>query len=169
MIVKYIFICLIFFISVILGNSISKKYKERVIELRDFKSALNLLKAKIKYTYEPIPEIFLEISNKFENTIGDVFKASKEKMQYHNAGKAWEIAIEEYNLLNISNEDKKILKGLGKLLGKTDKDGQIGEIELTEQFLDKQIEKAEAERIKNEKLYKTLGGIVGCALVIILI
>lgn len=169
MIIKYIFIFFIFLISILLGNSISKKYKDRVLELRDFKSALNLLKAKIKYTYEPIPEIFLEISNKFESTVGDIFKSSKEKMQTCTAGKAWEIAVEEYGLLNISKEDKKVLKGLGKLLGKTDKDGQIGEIELTEQFLDKQIEKAEAERIKNEKLYKTLGGIVGCALAIILI
>ena len=85
------------------------------------------------------------------------------------AGIAWESTIDEYNLLNISKEDKKILNGLGKLLGKTNKDGQISEIELTEQFLDMQIEKAEKERIKNEKLYKTLGGIVGCTLVIILI
>lgn len=169
MIIKYILICLIFLISILLGNSISKKYKDRVLELRDFKSALNLLKAKIKYTYEPIPEIFLEISNKFEDTVGEIFKDSRVKMQCCTAGKAWEMAVEEYNLLNISKEDKKILKGLGKLLGKTDKDGQISEIELTEQFLDRQIEKAESDRVKNEKLYKTLGGIMGCALAIILI
>ena len=169
MVVKYIFMFLIFLISLLLGNSISMKYKERVVELKDFKSALNLLKAKIKYTYSPIPEIFLEISNKFENTVGDVFKISREKMKKGDAGKAWESAIDEYNLLNISKEDKKILKGLGKLLGKTNKEGQISEIELTEQFLDMQIENAEKERIKNEKLYKTLGGVVGCTLVIILI
>lgn len=169
MIIKYIFIFLIFLISILLGNLISQKYKDRVLELRDFKSALNLLKAKIKYTYEPIPEIFLEISNKFGNTVGDVFKNSREKMRIFTAGTAWEMSIEEYSFLNISKEDKKILRGLGKLLGKTDKDGQISEIELTEQFLDRQIEKAEADRIKNEKLYKTLGGITGCALAIILI
>lgn len=169
MVIKYIFMFLIFIISLLIGNSISMKYKDRVIELKDFKSALNLLKAKIKYTYEPIPAIFMEISKKFENTVGDVFKISKEKMKENPAGEAWESAIDEYNFLSISKEDKKVLKGLGKLLGKTNKDGQIGEIELTEQFLDMQIEKAEKERIKNEKLYKTLGGVVGCTLVIILI
>lgn len=169
MIIKYIFIFLIFLLSILLGNAISNKYKNRVAELRDFKSALNLLKAKIKYTYEPIPDIFLEISNKFDNTVGSIFKISKEKMSTCTAGKAWEMAVEEYSLLSITKEDKKTLKGLGKLLGKTDKDGQISEIELTEQFLDRQIENAEAERVKNERLYKTLGGIVGCALVIILV
>ena len=66
MVIKYIFMFLIFLISLLIGNAISTKYKARVVELKDFKSALNLLKAKIRYTYEPIPEIFLEISKKFE-------------------------------------------------------------------------------------------------------
>lgn len=169
MIIKYIFMILIFVISILIGNSISMKYKDRVAELKDFKSALNLLKAKIKYTYEPIPEIFLEISKKFENTVGGIFKISRENMKISTAGKAWESAVDDYILLNISKEDKKVLKGLGKLLGKTNKEGQISEIELTEQFLDRQIEQAESERVKNEKLYKTLGGVIGCALVIVLV
>lgn len=169
MIVKYIFMFFIFVISLLLGNSISQKYKDRVLELRDFKSALNLLKAKIKYTYEPIPEIFLEISNKFNNTVGAIFFMARERMREKTAGESWELAMREYSFLNISKEDKQILSGLGKLLGKTSKEGQISEIELTEQFLDRQIDKAEEERIKNEKLHKTLGGIIGCALVIVLI
>ena len=35
--------------------------------------------------------------------------------------------------------------------------------------IEKQIEKAEEERNKNEKLYKTLGTVIGLAIVIILI
>lgn len=37
------------------------------------------------------------------------------------------------------------------------------------QFLDTQLEQAEKERIKNEKLYRTLGGIIGAVLVIIFV
>ena len=81
MFIKYIFMFLIFLISLLIGNAISTKYRERVIELKDFKSALNLLKAKIIYTYEPIPEIFLEISKKFDSTIGDIFRISRDKMK----------------------------------------------------------------------------------------
>lgn len=53
--------------------------------------------------------------------------------------------------------------------GKTDVEGQISELEVTGNFIDTQIVKAEEERKKNEKLYKTLGTIVGLAIVIILI
>lgn len=53
--------------------------------------------------------------------------------------------------------------------GQTDVEGQIREISLTSNFIDTQIEKAEDECKKNEKLYRTLGTIVGIAIVIILI
>ena len=56
-----------------------------------------------------------------------------------------------------------------KLLGKTDKSVQLSEIEITQEFIEKQIEKAEQEKIKNSKLYKTLGIISGVGIVIILI
>ena len=89
-------------------------------------------------------------------------------MKNYNIGKAWELAIENGNTYMIK-EDKEVLKSLGKLLGRTDVDGQISQIEQTSEFLNNQIEKAEAERVKNEKLYKTLGIVSGAGLVILLI
>ena len=77
-------------------------------------------------------------------------------------------AVDESNN-NFTKEDKDIIKGLAKMLGKTDIDGQVSEIRLTNKFLEVQIKDAENEKNKNEKLYKTLGATVGLALVIILI
>lgn len=48
-------------------------------------------------------------------------------------------------------------------------EGQISEIRLVKEFLSTQIENAESEKNKNEKMYKMLGGIIGLVLVIILI
>ena len=47
--------------------------------------------------------------------------------------------------------------------------GQVNEIKLIDTFLDVQIEKAEQDKRKNEKMYKTLGVTVGLAIVIVLI
>ena len=66
-------------------------------------------------------------------------------------------------------EDKNAIKALGKLLGKTDKTGQIREITLVESLIKAQIEKAEIEKNKNVKLYKTLGTVSGIGISIILI
>ena len=48
-------------------------------------------------------------------------------------------------------------------------EGQVSEIEVTEQFLDMQISKAEEDKKKNQKMYKTLGIVAGLVIVIILI
>ena len=64
---------------------------------------------------------------------------------------------EEKLILSVAAaEDKEVLKGLSKLLGKTDINGQINEIKLVSNFLDTQIQIAQKEKEKNEKMYKTL-------------
>lgn len=79
------------------------------------------------------------------------------------------MAIEDTKeLLNFNNEDLNIVMSVGNMLGKTDVEGQVSELDLSIGFVELQIEKAEAECRKSEKLYKSLGSIVGLAIVIIL-
>ena len=89
-------------------------------------------------------------------------------MKFQSTDIAWEEAVEELKS-NLKTEDKQTIKTLSKLLGSTDTDGQISQIEVTETFLEKQIREAEEEKQKNEKLYKKLGATIGLAIVIILI
>ena len=166
--IKIIVIFLIIVISSILGNIKSKKYKYRVDELKQMQEALNIFKTKIKFTYEPIPEIFKEISKFGETNISNIFINASKHMNIKSATESWSMALEESET-NMKTEDVNILKSLGNLLGKTDKEGQISEIELMQTFIETQISKAEEEKVKNEKLYKTLGTLAGVAISIILI
>lgn len=166
--VKLCILALIFGLSLTIGRLVANKYSNRVKELKEMKNALNMFETKIKFTYESVPEIFDEISCQIEGNVGNIFKVASKKMKEMSAGDAWRESIDTENT-SINEEDKEVLKNLGKLLGKTDIEGQISEIELVINFLDTQIELAEKEKSKNEKMYKTLGGIIGLALVIILI
>lgn len=165
--VKIIIYTFIFLTSSVIGILVSKKYEQRVNELKEIKNALNMFKTKIKFTYEPIPEIFKEISETMNTRTGRVFEIASCNMKLLAAGEAWDMAIDT-DILEINEEDKKILKNLSKLLGQTDVDGQVNQIELTSSFLDGQIKKAEKEKDKNEKMYRILGMIIGLAIVIIL-
>ena len=89
------------------------------------------------------------------------------QITYFQTREVWENCIQDAKI-NINQEDKDILKKLGKLLGQTDVEGQVSEIEVTESFLDMQIDKAEEEKKKNQKMYKTLGITTGLIFVIIL-
>lgn len=126
------------------------------------------MKNKIKFTYEPLAEIFKQISKDNTTNIEKIFGKMSNQIQYCHVKDAWENCIQEADI-NIKQEDKDILKRLGILLGQTDVEGQISEIEVTQNFLDVQIEKAEEEKNKNQKMYKTLGIVVGLVFVIILI
>lgn len=165
--IKIIIYSFIFLTCSLIGILNSRKYVDRVNELKDFKEALNIFKTKVKFTYEPIPEIFNQISENSNSRIARIFKVASNNMKFYAAGDAWIKAINT-DMLNINAEDKNILKSLGKLLGQTDIEGQISQIELTSTFLEEQIIKAEKEREKNEKLYRTLGTVIGMTIVIIL-
>ena len=159
---------LIFTISTHIGILISKQYSNRLIELKELKTALNILKTKMRFTNEPLHIIFKDISNTSKGNISNLFKAITKKLENNSASFAWEDSIEK-ETLTIKREDREVLKSMGKMLGKTDLNGQISEIELTEAFLETQIIDAQNEKNKNEKLYKNLGMITGVGIIVILI
>ncbi len=164
--IKIVIYTFIFLSCSLIGILISKKYTNRVNELKEFKNALNIFKTKIRYTYEPIPDIFMQISENVNSNIGNVFSQAANKMNVLAAGEAWNIAL-KMEELSINQEDRNVLENLSKLLGKTDLQGQLNQIEMTEDFLNEQIRKAEQEKNKNEKMYRTLGAIIGMVIVII--
>lgn len=167
-IIKGIILMMLLFSSSYIGLLMSKKYQNREKELKEIKSLLKIFSTKIKLTYETIPQIFKELGNNKNSNISYIFNIASKNMQELPAGKAWIKALESQNT-NLKKEDIEVLKGLSALLGKVDLEGQVSEIELVDNFLDKQIEKAEEESKKNEKMYKTLGITVGLAMVIIFI
>ena len=167
-VLKIILYIVVFLTCTYIGILKSKNYILRESELKQFKEALNVFKAKVKFTYEPIPEVFAQIASCLKNNVGEVFKNASIFMSEMYADDAWKEAISKTNKTSINNEDKETLLKLGKLLGQTDLEGQINEIELVENFLNRQIEKAENARNKNEKLNRTLGMIAGITLVILL-
>lgn len=166
-VIKYILLVAIFGLSTAIGLAISKSYGNRVIELKEFKNILNVMKTKIKFTYEPLAEIFKQIANKNETNVERIFGQMANQINYYQTREVWENCIQEADI-SINQEDKDILKKLGKLLGQTDVEGQVSEIEVTEDFLNMQIEKAEEEKKKNQKMYKTLGVTIGLIFVIVL-
>lgn len=165
-VLKIFILIMIIAICTLMGITKAKTYDNRVLELKKIKSALEVLKSKIDFTYEPIKEIFSEISKIIYQDKNNIFIRSTELMKNNNVNESWNIAVEEN--INLNKEDKETIKMFGKLLGKTDKTGQINEIEVTSKLLDNLIEKAEQEKNKNYKLFKSLGTIIGIGICIVL-
>lgn len=166
--IKYISIFLVFIITFLIGYLISKKYTSRVEELKELQIALDILENKIKFTYEPLKEIFYQMRNLIKGNISELFNCLSINMKKDNAEVSFSKSIKQVKT-NLIEEDIEIINNLSKLLGKTDKEGQVSQIELAQTFIKSQIKKAEIEEEKNSKLYKTLGATLGLAFAIILI
>lgn len=153
-------------ISTYIGFLKSRTYENRVKELKKIQNSLVMMKSKIEFTYEPLKNIFEEISRIIykdkENIFLNTINKNKEIFL------AWSQSVDEIKN-DLLIEDKEIIKMMGKLLGKTDVKGQINEIALTENLIQKQIEKAEIEKEKNMKLCRSMGIILGLGICIILI
>ena len=164
--IKFLNLGLICFICFYIGNLKAKTYENRVIELSKIQNSLIMFKSKIEFTYEPINNIFADISKIIYENKNNIFEETlkKDKEIYLS----WNEAIDEHRN-GLSIEDKEIIKMFGKLLGKTDIKGQVSQIELTLNLIEKQIEKAEIDKNKSSKLYKTMGIICGMAICIILV
>ena len=168
-ILKNIILILILIVCTYIGIDKAKSFKKREMELKRIKNSLNIFKTKINYTYETIGEIFKEISKLEYKDEKNIFLETINFLEKKNdLTLSWDQAVIKCNNY-LNEEDKEILKMLGKTLGKTDKEGQISEIELVSNFLNKQISIAEEVRIKNEKLYRTLGITIGLTIVIVFI
>ena len=164
--VKFVNLISILMICSYIGYIKAKIFEKRVIELNQFQNALVMFKSKIEFTYEPINSIFADISKViYLNEENIFYKTINFKEEIYSS---WIKAIDETRN-NLNKEDKDVIKMFGKMLGKTDISGQVNEICLTQSLVEKQIQKAEEEKNKNMKLYKTMGVVCGMGICIILI
>lgn len=164
--IKGINMIFIIIICSYIGIIKAKKFETRLIELNKFQNALTMFKTKIEFTYDPIKNIFEEISKIIYLEEKNIFKLVIESEDEIN--QAWKISTDEFHEI-FNKEDIDVIKMFGKLLGKTDIEGQVSEILLTQNLIEKQIEKAEYEKSKNSKLYKSMGVICGLGICIILV
>ena len=165
-ILKFMLLIFIAFVTAYIGFLKAADYEVRCLDLKLFQNALIVFKSEIEFTHEPINNIFESISHIIYQDKDNVFINTN--IQNDSLYKSWSKAV-DMTRKGFNNEDIKIIKSFGKLLGKTDIKGQINEIELTLKLIEKQIENAEKEREKNSKLYKTLGITCGIGICIILI
>lgn len=168
--IRYLFLVLILSCSTSIGFLLSKRFADRLNELNTISNLTNTLQNKIRFTRMPLKEIFEELAEYQDNLeISDLFRKIAKKMEKMKTSDAWVDAIDEKKLcFNLSLKDLNLIKTLGNTLGKTDIDGQMSEIEQFNTLLKIQIKEAEHEKNKNEKMYRSLGTIVGLAIVILL-
>ena len=165
LVIKYISLVGVIVITSYIGFFKASVYVEREKEIQRILNSLNYMRNKIEYTNLLMKDIFKEISiNVYNNKLNMFEEALELPMNIRNSFK--EVIL---NNKKINNEDKNILTSLALSFGNVDRKVQISEINIAYDFLLERLEDAKISKIKNVKMYKTLGIMFGLVISIILI
>lgn len=171
-VIRMMGLILIIGISITIGNLMAKGYINRVRNLLDFITVLNIFHTKIRYGQEILENIFIDVQKGIKRDVSKIFREVGNNYENQNLtiSEIWTNAVEKYfRDLDLTFEDERILIDFGLNLGKTDIEGQLRNIEVTIEKLKGQLVYAKESRDKYGKLYKTMGTLGGMAIAIILI
>lgn len=158
-------------LSSYLGFLKSKKLYNREYILRDFVSFLGLVKNEITYMLSILPNAYESSRQKLSTNLKDSIGAIAVDMLNINSSEAinYSIVNNISSIEGLTEYDKNVMISTFKNLGRSDIDGQKNIIDNAINITENQISEANEIKLKNSKMYKTLGIVSGLILVIVFI
>ena len=151
------------------GWSITYILQRRPKELRELRTALQILETEITYAATPLPEAFQLIKESSSGQTAAFFERAAVEFERHQiAGLAWQRAVDVlYQQTAWNREDRAIIVALAPTLGLSDKQDQLKHLRLCQERLSRAEESA-AERVGEKvRLYRSLGILTGLLLVLL--
>lgn len=171
--IKIIINTFILILSSILGFAFGNLYSKRAKSLLDLQYCIRVLESEIINGSFPLPQALENVSIKGKGGMSRIFKRIKEDLISEKREDIYESFLLQKDLLKdrfaLKDEDIEVFLYLGKVLGKSSRRDQEENFKFIKSQLENLHLEAEAERMKNTKLYRTLGFLIGLGLVIILI
>lgn len=173
MIIKLVLSIPIIGLSALVGILISSNYENRIKQLHAFIYAMKVMDSEMNYSKNYLVDILKKLANSNEETIGAFFTNIINELSI-SFGKdfsyIWSDAVDKtFKSSTLSNNDIKLIKDLGKSLGKIDLINQQKILEYFYRRFNLQLEEAIEEKERKSRVYKNLGVAVGIMIVVILI
>jgi stage III sporulation protein AB len=155
------------------GMRAASAYTLRSRQLRTLQEALQLLDTEIMYGATPLPAALSKVAAATGGAVGSLFREAADLLGRSSgitAGEAWSRAVDgSLRRTAFTQEDQAILRSFGEALGSSDRAEQHKHITLTAYHLRQDEERAESERLKNERIWKYGGFLVGIGIVLLLL
>ena len=167
-IIKWILSILVVIVSAALGLNKSKKFVEREYILSESITLFKRLQNEIVYLLSPLPNAIesarINLNTQFKDVVGSIGLSILQGDFNLNS-----VEMELSALFQLTQYDRQIIASGLVSLGMSDVSSQVGIIANTIELLEAQKNDAREEKVKNSKLYKTIGLISGVMIAIIFI
>ncbi len=161
------------FLSVtIYGFYLSERSVYKLRDFKQFKKALLMLQAEIKFSNEILSKACVKISEKVDTPINLIFLEFGNLLEeeiYTDINDLWCASIEKYNeRLYFTSDEILELKSLSTILGESDIDMQLKNISLLIEYIDKEVEELHKLSYKESKMYKSISVLTSFLIIILL-
>ncbi|SDM80683.1 stage III sporulation protein AB [Fictibacillus solisalsi] len=162
----------IFISTTWIGFELAKKVRDRPKQLRQLKVGLQSLEAEIMYGLIPLDEAFLHLSRQLSGPVAEFFLYAGQSLEasVSSVQEAWENGLSHLSASSsFKKEEIEILRQFGATLGRHDRENQQKQIRLALAHLERELAEANEAQLKHEKMYKSLGILLGLLLIILLV
>ncbi|MDE6182200.1 MAG: stage III sporulation protein AB [Eubacteriales bacterium] len=170
---KIIGIILILLAGTSFGMYYSFKPIYRKNDLLEMKRAILILNSEIKFLSTSIKEALLAIENSIALPIKNIFfnfRQNIEKRRGEELYLIWEESLQKSSKNTyFIKEDIEKFKMIGKSIGSYDKELNLNSLNIILDYIDTSIKDIENEKLKNMKMYQSVGILGSLALIILLI
>lgn len=172
-IIKIIGCILIITSSAGMGLYFSGELKNRIMDLRDLKKLIFLLRGDIRYANTPLPEAVQALSVRHDGKYKKFLSVIAEKLNELGGisfCSIWKEAVtKELENTSLSKKDLAGLGQLGETLGYLDKDMQINTLDLYISQIEEEIEELSHSVKEKSYLYNSLGIMGGIFITLIML
>ena len=171
LIFKLLISCGIIGLCAYMGNLKASKLHSREYILREMVTFFSLVENEIKYMMSILPNAYEAARQKLTTNLKDVIgKIVVDMLSCDNIYLTEQSIVNNIsNLTELTDYDRNVFSSTLKNLGRSDLTSQINIIQNGISILENQIKEANEIKLKNSKLYRTIGTITGLMIVVIFI
>jgi stage III sporulation protein AB len=155
-----------------IGFDSARQLRKRPRQIQELRSGLAILKTEINYGTRPLAEAFERIAEASSGELKPVFLEASRNLKSSDGKSTYEClksAIEEkWKKTVMGEEEKGIVLKLCQVLGSSNRWDQLHHLDLAQENLQMEENKAREEQETYEKMVKTLGVLSGALLVILM-
>lgn len=170
---RWLILIVIFMTTTTLGYAYGDRYAKRVYYLRELLQSIKQLKTEVIILSNPLPLALENVSKKFSNKISTIYHLILQEIASRDGEDVYtSFLIAKDLLVNecfLKTEDMDLFLNLGKIIGKTDRLDQDKHFTYAIEEMNLIIIEAKAEKDKNQKMYRSLGLLMGLGAIIILV
>ncbi|MCP3773336.1 stage III sporulation protein SpoIIIAB [Paenibacillus sp. MZ04-78.2] len=163
---------LILLAGTLFGFYQASQLSRRPRQIAELIRMLQRLETEIVYGFTPLPDALRRAARADDSPVGALFAAAAEELGKpggRSVQAVWELMVSRgWKTTSMKAAERDILLHLGSTLGLTDRDDQVKHLRLAVSSLQGEADIARDERERYERMWKSLGLLMGALVVILM-